>query len=63
MTRTKEDKSKYDQEFQKAHMKRITVWFNSEKDKDLIEKLESQPDSVSAYVKALIRKDLDSTTI
>jgi hypothetical protein len=44
-------------------MKRITVWFNSEKDKDLIEKLESQPDSVSAYVKALIRKDLDSTTI
>lgn len=63
MPRSKEDKSKYDQEFQKAHMKRITVWFNSEKDKDLIDRLESQPDSVSAYIKALIRKDLNNTTI
>ena len=58
MAKTKEEKSKYDQEFQKTHMKHISIWFNREKDKDIIDRLESQPDTTSAYIKQLIRYDI-----
>ena len=62
MPRSKEEKSKYDQNYQKSHMKRISIWFNLEKDKDLLDRLESQPDPVAAYIKALIREDLKEYT-
>ena len=60
MVRSKKEKSAYDQEYQKSHMKRIGVWFNLEKDKDIIDHLESQPGPVSAYIKELIRQDIEN---
>ena len=60
MVRSKEDKSKYDQEYQKSHMKRVSVWFNLEKDKELINWFESREESVSAYIKSLIRQDIEN---
>ena len=58
MAKTKEEKSKYDQEFQKTYMKHIGIWLNREKDRDIIDRLESQPDTTSAYIKQLIRDDI-----
>ena len=60
MAKSKEEKSKYDQEYQKTHMRRIGVWFNLEKDKDLIDWFESRDESVSSYIKSLIRQDFES---
>ena len=60
MVRSKEDKSKYDQEYQKSHMKRVSVWFNLEKDKELINWFESREESISAYIKSLIRQDIEN---
>jgi hypothetical protein len=60
MAKSKEEKSKYDQEYQKSHMKRVSVWFNLEKDKELIDWFESRDESVSAYIKSLIRQDVEN---
>ncbi len=54
MAKSKEQKSKYDQEYQKTHMERIGVWFNLETDKDLIDWFESRDESVSSYTGKLL---------
>ena len=37
----KQKKSAYDQQYQKTHMKSLTVWFNREKDADILAFLET----------------------
>ena len=54
----KQKKSVYDQNYQKSHMKRLTVWFNKEKDADIIAYLDSA-DSKSDFVKQCIRKQMN----
>ena len=56
--RTKEEKSKYDQEYQKAYKERVTVWFNKEKDKDLIDAMENSSLSKTEFIKDIMRKYL-----
>ena len=58
MPRTKEDKSKYDQEYQKTHMKRISVWFNLEKDRELIAWMDRSGMSKSELVKTALRNEM-----
>ena len=53
------NKSKYDQQYQKDHVKRIVISLNRERDLDLIDHLEPIQ-NVSGYVKRLIRKDMES---
>lgn len=53
----KQKKSVYDQNYQKSHMKRLTVWFNKEKDANIIAYLDSA-DSKSELVKQCIRKQM-----
>ena len=53
----KQKKSVYDQNYQKSHMKRLTVWFNNVKDADIIAFLDSA-DSKSELVKQCIRKQM-----
>lgn len=56
----KQKKSVYDQNYQKSHMKRLTVWFNKEKDADIIAYLDSA-DSKSELVKQCIRKQMNNS--
>lgn len=56
----KQKKSVYDQNYQKSHMKRLTVWFNKEKDADIIAYLDSA-DSKSDLVKQCIRKQMNNS--
>ena len=59
--RTKEDKKAYDMQYAKEHVIRKIVTFNAEKEEDmaLLEWLEKQPESVAAYIKKLIRADME----
>ena len=54
------DKNKYDQEYNKAHIRRKFIPFNTAKPEDqlLLAWLESQ-DNVTAYIKGLIRADME----
>ena len=56
----KQKKSAYDQNYQKTHMKRLTVWFNKDKDSDIIEFLDSA-ESKSELVKFCIRKQIENS--
>lgn len=58
--RKKDDFNKFDREkylaaWQKEHTKSYTFRFNMNTDRDIIEKLDAQPNK-SAYIKSLIRK-------
>ena len=53
----KKYKSEYNTAFIKEHYKRIEVKLKIEEDADIIEHLESI-ESVNAYIKELIRKDM-----
>ena len=44
---SKKDKAKYDMEYQRTHMKRVTLWFNIEKDADILEWLDQSDTSNS----------------
>jgi hypothetical protein len=52
-------KKDYDVQFMREHYKRIHILLNHEKDKDIIEHLQTK-DSVNHYIKNLIRNDIKS---
>ena len=49
--KSKVDKATYDMNYQKNHMSRVTVWFNLDKDKDIIEWLNRTGQSKSELIK------------
>lgn len=51
------DKSKYDRQYMRDHVKRVVLSLNAQHDKDIIEHLE-KVDNKSGYIKRLIRKDI-----
>ncbi|MDD6664163.1 MAG: hypothetical protein PUE44_07185 [Bulleidia sp.] len=55
----KQKKSAYDQQYQKTHMKSLTVWFNREKDADILAFLETAK-SKTQLVKDCIRKQMEN---
>ena len=56
--KTKEEKSKYDQEYQRTYKERVTVWFNKEKDKDLIDAMINSGMSKTEFIKDIMRRYL-----
>ena len=54
--KSKTDKAAYDMEYQKKHMSRVTVWFNLDKDADLLEWMDRQNMSKSELIKSTLRK-------
>lgn len=57
--KTIEEKAKYDMEYQKSHMTRVTVWFNKEKDADILEWLDHSGKSKSERIKDTIRNQMN----
>ena len=55
--KSKFDQVKYITDYSREHYKKVQLTFSKEKDKDIIEKLETVPNK-SNYVKELIREDL-----
>ena len=58
---SKKDKAKYDMEYQRTHMKRVTLWFNIEKDADILDWLDNCDTSKSETIKCALRKVIAST--
>ena len=56
----KQKKSAYDQQYQKTHMKSLAVWFNREKDADILAFLETAK-SKTQLVKDCIRKQMENS--
>ena len=56
--KSKVDKATYDMNYQKNHMSRVTVWFNLDKDKDIIEWLNRTGQSKSELIKQSLRKEM-----
>ena len=56
--KSKADKATYDMNYQKNHMSRVTVWFNLEKDKDIIEWLNRTGQSKSELIKQSLRNEM-----
>lgn len=48
-------------EYQKTYMTRVTVWFNKEKDADILEWMKLSGKSKSECIKAAIRNQMKST--
>ena len=57
--RSKSDKAKYDMDYQKSKMTRVTVWFNLDKDKDIISWLDKSKASKSEIIKKALRNDMN----
>ena len=57
--RSKNDKAKYDMDYQKSKMTRVTVWFNLDKDKDIISWLDKSKASKSEIIKKALRNELN----
>lgn len=57
--RSKNDKAKYDMDYQKSKMTRVTVWFNLEKDKDIISWLDKSKASKSEIIKKALRNEMN----
>lgn len=53
--KTKANKAAYDMDYQKTHMKRVTVWFNLEKDREILEWFERSELSKSELIKQALR--------
>lgn len=53
------DQNRYIQSFMKENYKKITLLLNKKSDSDIIEHLEEQK-NMNGYIKALIRKDMDT---
>ena len=51
--RSKNDKAKYDMDYQKSKMTRVTVWFNLDKDKDIISWLDKSVERHIKYTKKI----------
>lgn len=57
--RSKNDKAKYDMDYQKSKMTRVTVWFNLDKDKDIISWLDKSKASKSELIKKALRNEMN----
>ncbi|MBD0858149.1 MAG: hypothetical protein UC361_02490 [Bulleidia sp.] len=57
--RSKNDKAKYDMDYQKSKMTRVTVWFNLDKDKDIISWLDKSKASKSEIIKKALRNEMN----
>ena len=57
--RSKNDKAKYDMDDQKSKMTRVTVWFNLDKDKDIISWLDKSKASKSEIIKKALRNEMN----
>lgn len=57
--RSKNDKAKYDMDYQKSKMTRVTVWFNLDKDKDIISWLDKSRASKSEIIKKALRNEMN----
>lgn len=57
--RSKNDKAKYDMDYQKNRMTRVTVWFNLDKDKDIISWLDKSKASKSEIIKKALRNEMN----
>lgn len=57
--RSKNDKAKYDMNYQKSKMTRVTVWFNLDKDKDIISWLDKSKASKSEIIKKALRNEMN----
>ena len=57
--RSKNDKAKYDMDYQKSKMTRVTVWFNLDKDKDIISWLNKSETSKSEIIKKALRNEMN----
>ena len=57
--RSKNDKAKYDMDYQKSKMTRVTVWFNLDKDKDIISWLNKSKASKSEIIKKALRNEMN----
>lgn len=57
--RSKNDKAKYDMDYQKSKMTRVTVWFNLDKDKDIILWLDKSKASKSEIIKKALRNEMN----
>lgn len=56
--RSKNDKARYDMDYQKSKMTRVTVWFNLDKDKDIISWLDKSKASKSEIIKKALRNEI-----
>ena len=57
--RSKNGKAKYDMDYQKNKMTRVTVWFNLDKDKDIISWLDKSKASKSEIIKKALRHEMN----
>ena len=57
--RSKNDKAKYDMDYQKSKMTRVTVWFNLDTDKDIISWLDKSKASKSEIIKKALRNEMN----
>ena len=57
--RSKDDKAKYDMDYQKSKMTRVTVWFNLDKDKDIVSWLDKSETSKSETIKKALRNEMN----
>ena len=55
--RSKNDKARYDMDYQKSKMTRVTVWFNLDRDKDIISWLNKSETSKSELIKKALRNE------
>lgn len=58
MSENRFDKARYDMDFQKSHKTRMTLWFNNDKDSDILEWLNHIDTNKSEYIRDLIRQDI-----
>lgn len=56
--RSKNDKARYDMDYQKSKMTRVTVWFNLDKDKDIVSWLNNSETSKSELIKKALRNEI-----
>jgi hypothetical protein len=56
--KSKEEKAMYDMDYQKKHMSRVTVWFNLEKDKDILDLFRESNQSKSELIKRALRNEI-----
>jgi hypothetical protein len=57
--RSKNGKAKYDMDYRKSKMTRVTVWFNLDKDKDIISWLDKSKASKSEIIKKALRNEMN----
>lgn len=57
--RSKNDKARYDMDYQKSKMTRVTVWFNLDKDKEIISWLDKSESSKSELIKKALRNEMN----